>query len=98
MIGNDYEREFEKTLSFLDYHAAFENYEGVVKSKEIRESQKPDAIKAAEEFEEEAKTNEFKNNPLIDAIRKLREAAGKNQNEDSMFSSINLNKLIKENI
>jgi len=98
MILQDKERELEKFLSYLDYHAAFSNYEGVKKAKEFRESQKEDSIKEAEEFIESARNNEFKNNPLIDAIKRLREANSNINEDDSALRSINLNKLIRDDI
>ena len=97
MIANEKEKEFEKTLSFIEYHAAFTNAEGVKKMQELRASAKEGAIKETEEFLENAKTNEFKNNPLIEAIKKLRENS-KKPLDDNPFSSMNLNKLIREDI
>lgn len=93
MLANDKEREFEQNLSYLEYHAAFSNHDGVKKAKEFREAHKEESIKESEEFIESAKTNEFKNNPLIDAIKKMREAEAAKKDEN-MFSSMNLNKLI----
>lgn len=98
MIASEKEREFEKMLSFLEYHAAFTNGEGVSKARQYRESQKDGFIKETEEFVESAKANDFKNNPLIEAIKKIREAGNKNQMDDNIFNSINLNKLIKEDM
>ena len=98
MIAQEKEREVERTISFLDYHASFSNYEGVKRAKEARESQKEDAIKEAEEFIEEAKNNNFKNNPLIEAIKKIRESNKAAEKPDSPLKSINLNKLIREEI
>ncbi len=97
MIFEDKEKNLDKWISLLEYHASFSNYEGVQKAKDYRNSMKESSIKEAEEFIETAKTNDFKNNPLIDAIKKMREKS-KEEIEDSPFSSINLNKLIKENI
>ena len=98
MILQDKERDLERTLSYLDYHAAFSNYEGVMKAKQLREGQKEESIKETEEFIESSKRNEFKNNPLIDAIKKLREANSNMIEDDSALRSINLNNLIKEDI
>ena len=94
----DKEREMEKTLSYLEYLASFTNYEGVMKAKEFRANQTDDAKRETEEFLESAKNNEFKNNPLIDAIKKLRDANSSVVEDDSALRSINLNKLIKEDI
>ena len=73
------------------------NHEGVMKAKEFRNSQKEESIKESEEFLDLAKKNEFKNNQLIEAIKKIRESKS-NSKEDNVFSSINLNKLIREDI
>ena len=98
MIAQEKEKEVERTISYLDYHASFSNYEGVKKAKEFRESQKEDVVKEAEDFIEEAKNNNFKNNPLIDAIRKIRESNTVEEKTESALKSINLNKLIREEI
>jgi hypothetical protein len=98
MIAQEKEKEVEKTISYLDYHASFTNYEGVKKAKEARESQKEDVVKEAEEFIEEAKNNNFKNNPLIEAIKKIRESNKIEETPESPLKSINLNKLIREEI
>jgi len=96
MISDDKEREFDKTLSYLEYHASFTNHEGVKKAKEFRKEQKEDTVKEAEEFINSVKNNEFKNNPLIEAIKKLRESSTLGSEKENVFSSINLNKLIKD--
>jgi len=98
MILQDKEREIDKIISYLDYHASFTNYEGVKMAKEFRESQKEEVVKEAGEFIEEAKRNDFKNNPLIDAIKKIRESSRITEDSDSALKSINLNKLIREDI
>lgn len=98
MIAQEKEKEVERTISYLDYHASFSNYEGVKRAKESRESQKEDVAKEAEDFIEEAKNNNFKNNPLIDAIRKIRESNTAEERPESALKSINLNKLIREEI
>lgn len=98
MIAEDKERELERSLSFLEYHASFTNYEGVKKAKEFRKDKSNDKEKEDEEFLNSVKTNEFKNNPLIEAIKRLRESSESELEKESAFSSINLNKLIKEDI
>lgn len=98
MIASEKEKELEKNLSYLDYHASFMNAEGVKRAKEFRESNKEGSIKEAEEFIETARTNDFKNNPLIDAIKKVREANQIKEDSGSALKSINLNKLIREDI
>lgn len=98
MIVQDKEKEMDRNISYLDYHASFTNYEGVKKAKEHRESQKEEVVKEAEDFIEEVRKNEFKNNPLIDAIKKYRELTKESDNSESALSSINLNKLIRDDI
>jgi hypothetical protein len=98
MISNDKEKEQDRILSYLDYHASFLNSEGVKKAKQFREERDEENIKDTNEFIESVKNNEFKNNPLIDAIKKLKESSSEYSNKDSLFNSINLNKLIKEDI
>lgn len=98
MMSEDKEKDFNKTLSYLEYHASFTNYEGVKKAKEYRQEQSEDSIKESENFIDSVKNNEFKNNPLIDAIKKLRESNVTTSGKESVFNSINLNKLIKEDI
>lgn len=98
MIAADHEREMEHMLSYLEYLAAFTNSEGVKKQKEWRESQKEGAVKEAEDFIESSKSNEFKNNPLFDAIKKIRDAEAQAKQSENIFNSINLNKLISGDI
>jgi hypothetical protein len=98
MISNDKEKEQERVLSYLDYHASFLNSEGVKKAKQFRDEKNEENIKDTNEFIESVKNNEFKNNPLIDAVKKLRDSNYKNSDNDNLFNSINLNKLIKEDI
>jgi len=98
MIAQDNEKEFERTLSLLEYHAAFTNSDGVKKQKEWRESQKESSIKEGEEFLDSAKSNDFKNNPLIEAVKKIREAEAAAKKNENVFSSMNLNKLISGDI
>jgi hypothetical protein len=98
MILQDREKDMDLIISYLDYHASFTNYEGVKMAKEFRESQKEESVKEAEEFIEQAKNNDFKSSPLLQALKNLREANIKSSKEESKFNSINLNKLIKEDI
>lgn len=97
MIAEDKKKGFEETLSMVDYHASFWNSEAVKKAKEYRESQTEEAAREAEEFLENVKQKEYKNNPLIEALKKIRKAPVEKEDQ-SLFSSINLNKLIKEGI
>jgi hypothetical protein len=98
MLIQDKEKDMERIISYLDYHASFTNYEGVKMAKEFRESQKEEVVKEAEEFIEQAKANDFRSNPLVQALKNLREANSNSSKEESKFNSINLNKLIKEDI
>jgi hypothetical protein len=98
MISHDKEQEQDRVLSYLDYHASFINSEGVRRVKQTREDKKEENIKEANQFIDSVKNNEFKNNPLIDAIKKLRDSSSEDSNKESLFNSINLNKLIKEEI
>lgn len=98
MIAEEKEKEFERHISFLDYHASFSNYEGVKKAKEFRNSGKKESIKESEDFINSVKNNEFKNNPLIEAVKKLRELNLEKSKDDNIFNSINLNNLIKEDL
>ena len=98
MLLEDKEVEFEKALSYLEYHASFTNYEGVTKAKEFRKNKSEESVQNDEEFINSVKNNDFKNNPLIDAIKKLRESTTKEYKDENIFNSINLNKLIKEDI
>ena len=98
MISKDREAEIDNTLSYLEYHASFSNPQEVNRAKQFRLDQKEESKKEAEEFIESVKNNEYKNNPLIDAIKKLKEADSLNSKKQSLFDSINLNKLIKEDL
>lgn len=98
MISKDKEQEQDRVLNYLDYHASFINSEGVKKVKKVREDNNEDSIKEENQFIDSVKNNEFKNNPLIDAIKKLKESSSDFKNKDGLFNSINLNRLIKEDI
>ena len=97
MIMEDRIKSFDRTLNLVDYHASFWNPEGVKKAKEHRESQTEEAKKEAEDFINNLNKNDLKNNPLINALKKIRENKNEDK-DDGIFSSINLNKLIKEGI
>lgn len=96
MIVQDHEREFDQFLAYLEYHASFTNAEGVEQVKKKRKERENDSSEDAEKFIEEAKTNDFKNNPLIEAIKKLRQAANPSSVKETPANSINLNSLLKE--
>lgn len=68
----DEKEEFEKQRDIAEYIASFWNPESVRKIQEARVSKESRTFQNDNEFEEQLKNREFKNNQYIDAILKIR--------------------------
>jgi len=79
MVYQDKKKEIEEQTAFADYLASFWNPEAVKKVQEVRKSASQHRFKGDTEFEENVVSGEYKDNPLIDAILKLREIEGRNE-------------------
>lgn len=90
----DQKSEADNNILFIEYLASFWNPEAVSKIKEARDSKSNHNFKNDDEFEEEVLSKSFKDNKYVDAIRKLREAEGKdslrNINKPKSKQAINL--------
>lgn len=71
MFFQEEEDEYKKELNLFEYHASFWNAEGVKRIREIRERKENPHID--KEFEEVVKKGDFKENPLIKALQKMRQ-------------------------
>ena len=78
--------------------ASFWNPESVKKVQEIRKQSELDSEVSDKEFIEMMSQQDYKNNPLIDAIKKIKESSSSSEQTSSALHSINLNKLIREGI
>ena len=72
MLSKDKVREYDVMTTMADYLASFWNPEGVKKVQEIRNSQSSHTFQDDKKFEESMITREYKNNPLLDAVIKMR--------------------------
>lgn len=72
LIFNDKKIEMDNNIALIEYLASFWNAEAVRKVQESRRSSPEHNFKNNEEFEEFIKAGEYKNNPLVDAIVKLK--------------------------
>lgn len=75
MVSNDEKEQFDRELAFVEYGASFWNSEGVQQVRRAREQRDMHAFPDDAEFERRIKEEEFKNNPLIKAIQKLKQEA-----------------------
>lgn len=74
MIMNEEKEEFDKNLHFSEYIASFWNHDAVKKIRESRERRKKHAFLSDEKFEESIKNEEFKKNPWLEKVLKIRES------------------------
>lgn len=89
-IHLDEKEDFESKRDFIEYMASFWNPEAVRKIKEARLSKESHAFADDEEFERQILEREFKNNPYVQAIKKLRQSENANNqklNEDSIINT-----------
>jgi hypothetical protein len=74
MIAQEAGNDFDSYVRLAEYLASFWNFEAVKKIQEGRRSREKHAFLADDEFEKSIKDGDFKNNPWIERIRKMREA------------------------
>jgi hypothetical protein len=77
LISNDKKAEIDRNISMVEYLASFWNAEAVRKIQDSREMSGDHNFKNDEEFESFVRAGEYKNNPLIDAIVKLKNMENK---------------------
>lgn len=73
MIYNDEKEEFEKELRMTEYLASFWNPEAVKKIQENRDSRNQHNFLSDEDFEQSVLNEEFKSNPWIKRLQKIKE-------------------------
>jgi hypothetical protein len=73
MINQDRKLELDREIAMTEYLASFWNPEAVKKAKEMRDAASQHSFKSDEEFEESIVTGDYKDNPLLDAVKKIRE-------------------------
>lgn len=86
MVYKDKKTELDNITSLVEYLASFWNPEAVKKIQEIRQNASQHKFKSDNEFEEEVISGDYKNNPLLQAIQKIRE------NEKSLQQNYNTSK------
>ncbi len=74
MVSIEEKREYETQLQFTEYMASFWNYEAVKKVREGRDRRKQHAFLSDQDFEESVKQEDFKKNPWIDRLVKMRKS------------------------
>jgi len=73
MIYQDRKTELDRNIAITEYLASFWNPEAVKKAKEMRDDAGMHSFKSDNEFEEHVVSGDYKNNPLLDAIKKIRD-------------------------
>lgn len=93
MIYQDRKKELDNNIALADYLASFWNPEAVNKVKDSRERAGLHNFKGDREFEEHILSGEYKENPLLKAIKKIRKMDEKkrvisSEREDSPKSKL----------
>lgn len=78
MIGRDKTESNDFNIALADYLASFWNAEAVKKVQESRNSKGKHRFKSDAEFEKEMVERTYKENPLLDAVIKLRKLEDEN--------------------
>ena len=73
MLAQDDKAGFDRELQFNEYLASFWNYEAVKSVKEQRSKREQHKFKSDEEFEQSILNEEYKNNPWLDKLKKIKE-------------------------
>lgn len=73
MLYQDRKSQFDNQLAFTEYLASFWNPEAVKKVQEIRASANQHKFKSDQEFEEEVLSGNYKDNHLLDAVKRIKE-------------------------
>jgi hypothetical protein len=73
MILKEKKSEFERQIDLMEYLASFWNHEAVKKVREVRAQRENHAFKDDEEFEESILNESYKNDPLVQALKKIKE-------------------------
>lgn len=71
MIYQDQKREHDRELAMTEYMAAFWNPEAVKKIQQTRTEAAKHKFKSDTEFEESIISGDYKNNPILEAVKQL---------------------------
>jgi len=72
MIYQDRKSELDHEIAITEYLASFWNPEAVRQAKKMKNSAEQHNFKNDEEFEEHIISGDYKDNPMLDAVRKIR--------------------------
>lgn len=72
MLLKEDRKEFERNLELVEYLASFWNHKAVEQIRENRDSRKKHRFMSDEEFEQSVMDEDFKKNPWIERLRKIR--------------------------
>lgn len=86
MLYKEKVEEAKEQINLAEYIASFWNSEAVKKIKEARKQTEQHKFATDEEFENQIKTEEYKNSPIVQALKKIREA-------DEAINAANLNNI-----
>jgi hypothetical protein len=94
------ETRYEEEIAMVEYSASFWNPDGVRKIKEQRKQSKLSEEISDDQFISQLKESSEKNSDIINAIKNIRNKFSENSNDENSlpYGSINLNKIIKDNI
>lgn len=73
MIYQDRKLELDNQLAITEYLASFWNPEAVKKIQETRSNSAKHKFKEDQEFEEYVLSGNYKHNPLLDAVQKIKQ-------------------------
>ncbi len=81
LIYQDRKYEIDQQTAFTEYLASFWNPEAVKKIQESRASASQHKFKSDQEFEDDILSGKYKENSLLDAIKKIRELEQQNKKQ-----------------
>lgn len=81
MIAIEEEKDIDDYIKLAEYLASFWNFKAVQQIREQRESREQHAFMSDDEFEKSIREESYKNNPWLDRLREIREAANYNGND-----------------
>jgi (p)ppGpp synthase/HD superfamily hydrolase len=78
MIAQDRNDSIKRNAEVAEYLASFWNYEAVKKIREARESASQHSFADKEEFDRQVTSGDFKNNPIVQALKNSKKAENAN--------------------
>jgi len=80
MVSKDKKDQFELARNLVEYQISFDHGEAIRKIKQSREAAEDHTFMDDDKFEEFIKNDNFKNNPVLNAIKASKSAANLNNN------------------